>query len=81
MESYRQASAHTIRAPRSVIFKPSTPEEMTTHRNWARIVLMFYCCLFICTCTAILAISSIASPERQVVQASPQKNPSTQAGR
>jgi hypothetical protein len=81
MDSYRQVFVQTIRVPRSAILKPSTPEETTTHRRWAFTVLAFYCVLFTCTGVAILAISSMTDPDRQVARASSQKNLQTEAGR
>jgi hypothetical protein len=80
MDSYRQASAHIIRGPRTAILKAATPEESATYRRWACIVLACYC-LAIVWGIAVLANYSTLDPDNQMAQPSSQKNFSTGAGR
>jgi hypothetical protein len=81
MDTYRQASAHMIRNPRTAILRASTPEERATYRRWACTVLACYCLLFVWGYIAVLANHSIANSGNQAARASSQKNFSTRAGR
>ena len=81
MDTYRQASAHLIRGPRTAILKASTPEERATYRRWACTVLACYCLVFVWYGIAFLANHSTENPDNKVAQASSQKNFPTPAGR
>ncbi len=74
MDSHRQASSHMIRGPRTAILKVPTPEDRTTHRRWARMVLACYCFVIVCGGIAALAHRSMTNPDDQLAQASSQKN-------
>jgi hypothetical protein len=69
MNSYREASTHVIRGPRTAILKASTPEERATYGRWARIVLACYGVVFVWGCIAVLADRSIANPDSKLTQA------------
>ena len=74
MGSHRQASGHMIRRPRTAILTVPTPEDRTTHRRWARMVLACYCLVIVCGSIAALAHRSMTNPDNQLAQAASQKN-------